>query len=74
MRLCPSPRDSACPGHGRIAATNIRPRRALPVTLSLRLALWRRRLSLSRRVLELLADTRGRNVHTNKEHAGCDEC
>jgi hypothetical protein len=57
-----------------MAATDIRPRRALPVTLSLRQALWRRRLSLSRRVLELLADTRGGNVHTNKEHAGCDEC
>jgi hypothetical protein len=31
-------------------------------------------LSLSSRVLELLADTRGGNVHTNKEHAACDEC
>jgi hypothetical protein len=74
MRLCPSPRDSACAGHGRITATDIRPRRALPVTLSLGLALWRRRLSLSRRVLEVLADTRGGSAHTQEQRAGCDEC
>jgi hypothetical protein len=74
MRLCPSPRDSAFRGHRCIAATDIRPPRASPVTFTLRQTLWQRRLSLSRRVLELLADTRGGNVYTNKEHAGCDEC
>jgi hypothetical protein len=64
MRLCPPPRGSACPGHGRITATDIRPRRALSVTLSLGLALWRRRLSLNRRVLEVLADTRAGSART----------
>jgi hypothetical protein len=47
-----------------MTATDIRPRRALPVTLSLGLALWRRRLSLSTRVLEVLADTRGGSART----------
>jgi hypothetical protein len=73
MRLCLSPRDSACPGHGCISATDIRPRRALPVTLSLVLALWRRRLSLSRCLLGVLADTRGGSARTYEHHAGCDE-
>jgi len=72
MRLCPSPRDSAFLGHRCVAATDIGPRRAfLPVVVSLRLTLWRRRLSLSRRVLELRADTRAGSVRT-KEHAGYD--
>ena len=59
-RLCPCRRDGAFRRHPRATATDIRPRRAWPVTLDLRLALWRRRLSrrLSWRVLELLADGR----------------
>jgi hypothetical protein len=74
MGLCPSPRDSTFLGQRRVAATDIRPRRAvLPVVLSLRLALWRRRLSLSRRVLELRVDTCGGSERT-KERANCDEC
>jgi len=59
MRFSLSSRDGACPGHGGISAAGIRPRRALPVTLGLDLALWRRRLSLNGRLLEVLADTRG---------------
>src|SRR3984893_1626458 len=43
-------------GHRRVTTTDIRPRRTLPVTLGLRLALWW--CLLSRRVLELLADGR----------------
>jgi len=73
MRLCPSPRDSAFRSHQSVAATDIRPWRVLP-TLSLRPALRRRRLSLSRRVVELLAEAHAGSVRTNKEHAGCDEC
>jgi hypothetical protein len=45
----------------------------LPVTLRLVLALWRRRLSLSRSLLGVLADTRGGNARTYERHAGCDE-
>src|ERR1700730_8691253 len=56
MRLCPCGRDSTLYGHRRVTTTAIRPRRALPVTLGLRLAPWW--CLLSRRVLELLADGR----------------
>jgi hypothetical protein len=57
-RLSPCRRDGAF-GHPRVTATDIRPRRAWPVTLDLRLALWRRRRRrLCRRVLELFADGR----------------
>jgi hypothetical protein len=56
MRLCPSGRDRILYGHRRVTTMHIRPRRTLPVTLGLRLALrWR---LLSGRVLELLADGR----------------
>jgi hypothetical protein len=54
----------------RPVATDIQPRRALPATLNLRLALWRH--PFGTRVLKLPAGTRGGSVHTNKEHAGCD--
>jgi len=40
LRLCPSPRDSAFPGHRRVAATDVRPQRIF--LLGLRLALWYR--------------------------------
>src|ERR1700730_1823784 len=56
MRLCPCGRDSTLYGHRRVTTTDIRPRRTLPFTLGLRLALWW--CLLSRWVLELLADGR----------------
>src|SRR3984893_10180150 len=49
-------RDSTLYGHRRVTTTDIRPRRTLPFTLGLRLALWW--CLLSRWVLELLADGR----------------
>ena len=53
---------------------NIRPWRAVAVTLTLRLALRWCRLRLSRRVLDLLAKACTGSVCAKKQHAGCEEC
>jgi hypothetical protein len=74
MQLRASARDSAFPGYCCITAADVRPRRALPVTLGVGRALRERRLSFGRCVLELLTDTGAGSARTDKEHAGCDKC